>query len=166
MIARLLAASLSPLALAGFLNGTAAARTSCKMPSIEASEAAWSEYRECDRKERDARIGKYFCFFNNVLGIQYPVKDGFPERDKTPFVGKIVPKEGKFFMEITKNSLGDKGYRLTSKSDITPSVAVSEDAFKFESSIDTFLFAFDDTFISFQSFGSSYLADGRCEKIN
>ncbi|MBM1169874.1 hypothetical protein [Microvirga arabica] len=148
------------------LSGAAFAQD-CALPNLEDDQALWDRYEQCVRKQQEARIGKYFCFYENAVGIQHPVVNGTPDLTQRPYVGKINPSEEKFFIEIqaAPPHLWKK-FRMAMKAEIRPRVSYSEDTIRFNSQYAAFVLFDDLRFTAFESGKNHSLAQGRCERIN
>jgi hypothetical protein len=165
---------------------TAAADCMQQFPKWHSEQNA--EYEACRQRANDGRVGKYFCYIQHMVGIQYPLKDGEPDTEQQPFVGKIRPATDKFVAVLSKNDpnlcespdelqkqvcadVNKMGWRYLGqyKLRITESYrsfsGYSESPYKFYSGDGSFYLYGDNSFVSLQSFGSQYLATGKCEKI-
>jgi hypothetical protein len=145
-----------------------------------------SEYDACYEQESDKKVGKYFCFVEHMTGIQYPIKNGDPDETQKPFVGKIVPAEGKFFAEIhlnpshlvcrtnntrefCNNGMHTGRYSFTSRASDTIGYASSKSVLYFQSPIGSFYLNYQNSFVSLLygiNGGNIYMSKGKCEKLS
>jgi hypothetical protein len=141
--------------------------------------------RDCIKQQQRARIGKWFCYVTNSVGIQ-------TQSDGTTFAGKIKPETEKFVATIKEIYPGgdevrkfacEKTYGLsegdyetrsnvclsTFSIDFSPRVAVvgfSEDTYHFDEQASSFTLFGTNEFVLFSGVTNSYVYRGRCEKID
>lgn len=158
------------------------------IPPPTATDAVRGQFKACEDAKKNKRLGKYFCFIKNMAGIQYPLKEktkySDPDMNAQPFIGKIRPNEDKFFMEISRNKLADvckegsetrkfcdddtiqEKFEIRSKSKDVLAYGQSSDSYAFHHLDGAFVLYGTSEFKSFMTFGSSYVTEGRCEKID
>jgi hypothetical protein len=158
---------------------------SLKSGKTEENIARIMDSGRCLREEQHARVGKWFCYVENMAGIQ-------TDEQRRVTSGKIKPENEKFFVTISETSeemkklMCDKGeygvnpYQPQSnhclanfKIEFSPSMGFfndSVDTYHFYDSDDSFTLYGEPTgsrFVMFRSGeGDSYVSHGRCEKIN
>ncbi|MGW9822276.1 hypothetical protein ACUXK4_004871 [Methylorubrum extorquens] len=157
--------------------------TTFNCPAIARNGKEAAERLTCLRNRATERVGKYFCFVEQMAGIQFPTKDGEEDYNSSPFVGKIAPLSDKFIIEISVNSShdlcankenmdqycnGEPAALLLLKSDssVTLGYGKSSDGYFFDSMSGKFSLYGNMTFTSYRSLGNTYIARGKCEKIN
>jgi len=139
-------------------------------------------YAECDERQWKSYLGKYFCVIDHVAGIQYDEDDELGK--SRPFVGRIVPREEKFFMEISEDASISCGmilpgpaddscktkYKMTIRS---KSIFLRENAYSalipqlFVTTGGKMAIIAGGRFRGNYAFGwNNYAFEGRCEKIN
>lgn len=143
------------------------------------------KWSECIKESQKARVGKYFCHINHMVGIQV-------NSDNTIFAGKIKPDNDKFVITISERgpvlkkmmcdwSLGfalpdllyDKSNNLCVGNfdlEFFPNIGASNiysapDSYRFRGEWSYFYFGDDNSFTHFDVLGS-YFSMGKCEKIN
>jgi hypothetical protein len=153
--------------------GTAQAECDFKDPN-------WDQ---CIERQHAAMLGKYFCVIDRVAGIQYPKGD----EKATPDVGRIHVTDDKFFMEIEKDNsipcdilLGVPGlstdckskYKMTIKSDLVlfgeGKAWSATTPYDFHISVgrgEIFIVSTGRFWANYR-YTSSYVFEGKCEKLN
>jgi hypothetical protein len=141
--------------------------------------------RDCIKQQQRARIGKWFCYVTNSVGIQ-------EQANGTTFAGKIKPEVEKFVATIKEiypggddvrqfacenaYGLGSGNYETRSNVclstfsvDFSPQIAVvefSEDTYHFDEQASSFTLYGTKEFVLFKSVANYYIYRGRCEKID
>lgn len=153
-------------------------------PTIPLTSEVIERVNACRLEKERARLGTYFCYIEQMVGIQYNTKDNDIDFDTQPFTGRIRPQSDKFFVELRLNesaefcrqsiAKGDAKYcdhlgaapyiSKTESNDIMHS-GKSFDSYQYTSVAGTFWLFGNKRFRSFKSVGNSYIAEGKCEKI-
>jgi hypothetical protein len=141
--------------------------------------------RDCIREQQKARVGKWFCYVTNMVGIQ-------KQSNGTLFAGKIKPEQEKFVATIAEVFPGNDAVRLFTceheyglvdgrwgknaclanyKIEFSPRITVlgwSEDTYHFDGTFSQFILFGTNNFVLFKNEAAenSYIYHGRCEKIN
>jgi|SRR5665213_787566 len=141
--------------------------------------------RDCIKQQQRARIGKWFCYVTNSVGIQ-------EQANGTTFAGRIKPEVDKFVATIKEiypggddvrtfacenaYGLGNGDYETRSNVclstfsiDFSPQIAVvefSEDTHHFDEQASSFTLYDTNEFVLFKSVANYYIYRGRCEKID
>jgi hypothetical protein len=140
-------------------------------------------WAECLEREHAAALGKYLCLIDRVAGIQY----AGDEKNGTPYVGAIKVPDSKFFMQIEKDNsiscaaLGypvpfesdcKSKYKMTIKSDLAlfgeGKAWSATTPYDFQISVGHGDISLSSTgrFSANYRYTSSYVYEGRCEKLN
>jgi hypothetical protein len=138
-------------------------------------------WEQCIEREESAMLGKYFCVIDRVAGIQYE------KSEATPYVGRIHVTDDKFFMQIEKDNsipcdvlFGVGGlppdckskYKMTIKSDLglfgegKAWSATTPYDFKISVGRGEIFIVSTGRFWANYRFNSSYVFEGKCEKLN
>lgn len=152
--------------------------TSAATPEIRARAKA------CRAEKEKARLGTYFCYIEQMVGIQYHSNGKETDYNTAPFTGKIKPNSDKFFVELKTNENAEFCQQMLDKGDdsfcdhlsVAPYIIKTEssDVISYAQSFDTYQFtSFDGTFWMYGNkmfkstltSGNSYIAQGKCEKI-
>jgi hypothetical protein len=141
-----------------------------------------SQLDACERRNSDARIGKYFCFVSNTAGIQYNETNGVVSEQ--PLVGRFNPAPPKFFVTIERNPFScqngstdnqdgacsfEPRYLLKSDGKGVLGTLQSRDARAFIEDFGHSVFRLTDNnaFVKFETFSDNqgFVSDGKCERI-
>jgi len=150
------------------------------------------DYGNCVKKENKARVGKWFCYVKNMVGIQVD------DDNKIISSGNVKPNDEKFFVAIEEisddqkrlqcdqNEFGiDPGimgfylsglntnpclanYKIRFPENTNPNIIdpLSTDGIHFYRAPFSFALYETNDFVLFRTFKSSYVSHGKCEKIN